>query len=321
MKQKRAFKIIVVFLACVSWTNKSNIAGAQVKDRLPEEPDYALADSWYQTIYNGSKVDVFYIAPTCVWDWYDASGNIMHYADVHCEKQRNALLPSLKLAQDIFAKTNNFYAPYYRQITLESWMNGDSIIEHRFAYAMKDIKNAFYHYLTLMNYKRPFILAGFSQGAKAVVELIKTLPDSVCSQLVAAYVIGYKITPKELLQYPALKAARDSMDTGVIICYNSVSSVEALCTALSPNGICINPTNWRTDTISGQLNDSVSVKIDTLHHVLLVEGLDKQKYFLPSLSKLFKPGNFHLQELLFYQTQLEQNVSLRIKNYLQISNK
>ena len=49
--------------------------------------------------------------------------------------------------------------------------------------------------------------------------------------------------------------------------------------------------------------------------------LDKQKYFLPSLSKLFKPGNFHLQELLFYRTQLEQNVSLRIKNYLQISNK
>lgn len=68
MKQKRAFKIIVFCLACVSWTNMSNIAGAQVKDRLPEEPDYASADSWYQTIYNGSKVDVFYIAPTCVWD-------------------------------------------------------------------------------------------------------------------------------------------------------------------------------------------------------------------------------------------------------------
>ena len=38
MKQKKVFKIIAFGLACVSWTNMSNIASAQVKERLPEEP-------------------------------------------------------------------------------------------------------------------------------------------------------------------------------------------------------------------------------------------------------------------------------------------
>lgn len=286
------------------------------KDLLPEAPDYGSADNWYRVAREGAKADVFYILPTCVWDWTNETGDTIHYADPRNEEQREAMRPSLELAADIFSN-HDFYSPYYRQTTLESWMEGDSVIEARFSYAMPDVEAAFAHYLAHDNAGRPFILAGFSQGAKAVVELLKTLPEEARRQLVAAYVIGYKVTAEELAAHPEIKAARDSADTGVTICYNSVASPQAICPALSPSQICINPVNWHTDATPAQLNDSVSVRVDTTHKVLLVEGLDESKYYAPSLGQLFKPGNYHLQELLFYQEQLRHNSALRTESFLE----
>ena len=285
---------------------------------MPKAPDYEDSQSWY-VAEKGAEADVFYILPTCVWDWKDSSGNLMHYADINNPDHRAALLPSIQLAEEIFGSATNFYSPYYRQTTLESWMEGDSVIEARFSYAMPDVEAAFAHYLAHDNAGRPFILAGFSQGAKAVVELLKTLPEEARRQLVAAYVIGYKVTAEELAAHPEIKAARDSADTGVTICYNSVASPQAICPALSPSQICINPVNWHTDATPAQLNDSVSVRVDTTHKVLLVEGLDESQYYAPSLGQLFKPGNYHLQELLFYQEQLRHNSALRTESFLETS--
>lgn len=42
-------------------------------------------------------------------------------------------------------------------------------------------------------------MAGFSQGGKAVVELLKTMPADAMRRLVAAYVLGYKVTPADTL--------------------------------------------------------------------------------------------------------------------------
>lgn len=63
------------------------------------------------------------------------------------------------------ADGNNFYSPYYRHITLNTWatLNEDTIRRRYEAVAWKDVKNAFEHYLTHYNQGRPFILAGFSQ--------------------------------------------------------------------------------------------------------------------------------------------------------------
>ena len=84
---------------------------------------------------------------------------------------------------------------------------------------------------------------------------------------------------------------------------------------LSPSSFCINPVNWRTDSVRAQLNDSVTVRVDAAHHVLLVEGLDPERYYLPSLGALFRVGNYHLQELEFYREFLTRNVKQRIVAY------
>lgn len=287
---------------------------------LPAEPDYAQESAWYKEANatpDGLQADVFYIAPTCVWDWQDAQGRVMHFEDIYNEDQRRALQPSLELAADIFADSYNFYAPYYRQITLESWIDGEDTVEKRFPYAMADVKRAFDYYLEHENDGRPIILAGFSQGAKAVVELLKDMPTSVYERLVAAYVIGYNVSEREVKYFKTIEAARDSVDTGVTVCYNSVANVEAICPVLSDSYLCINPVNWKTDGSPAYLNDSVTVRVDTKEHVLLVEGFNPGDYYLPSLSTLFKEGNYHLQELTFYQYFLNKNVKQRVRRFHQ----
>ena len=180
---------------------------------------------------------------------------------------------------------------------------------------MSDVKRAFDHYLEHDNGGRPFILAGFSQGAKAVVELLKDMPADVHSRMVAAYVIGYNVSERTASYFKTIQAARDSIDTGVTVCYNSVASPEAVCPVLGEGSLCINPVNWKTDGSPAYLNDTVTVRVDTKQHVLLVEGFNPQQYYLPSLGSMFPVGNYHLQELTFYADCLRRNVEQRVRSY------
>lgn len=286
------------------------------------ELDYSSTDLWFDLpSVNEYDVDVFYVLPTCVWDWSDSNdsnGVICHYADVYNDEQRAAMIPSYELARDIFAEGScNFYAPYYRQITLESWMEGDSLVDARFPNAMADINSAWNYYLENINNNRPFILAGYSQGGKGVVELMKGLTDEQSERMVAAYVVGYRVTESELNSYTTIVGAKNSVDTGVTVCYSSVESPECMAAVISPSALCINPINWCVDETPAQLNDTTTVTVDTINKVLLVEGLDSEEYYLPILGNLFVKGNYHLQELTFYQDYLNENVKVRIDSYLQ----
>lgn len=311
-------KVYLILLLCVSflWVACSD---RSVHYQLPAEPNYTQENAWYKELNAKGEhiVDVFYVAPTCVWDWHDSQGHIMHFEDIYNADQREALRPSLELAADIFSDSYNFYAPYYRQITLESWMEGEDVIEERFPYAMADVKRAFDYYMAHENQGRPFVLAGFSQGAKAVIELLKDMPMSVYRRLVAAYVVGYPVTLQDATTYKTIEAARDSLDTGVTVCYNSVAEVDAICPVLSSGDLCINPVNWRTDGSPAYLNDSVTVRIDTKESVLLVEGFNPQDFYTPVLGTLFTEGNYHLQELYFYADCLNRNVKQRVRSFLQ----
>lgn len=306
-------KCWVAIIAVLLWACTSESGNKYV---LPKEPDYSEEVSWYKELPQADgEADIFYVAPTCIWNWTDDEGREVYFEDIYNESQRKALLPSLELAAEIFGSGNNFYAPYYRQISLDSWMEGENTVAERFPYAMADVKNAFDYYMEHYNQGRPFVLAGFSQGAKAVVELLKGLTSDENKRLVAAYVIGYRVTEDELTAYPGIVGAQGADDTGVTVCYNSVATPEAICPVLSPSALCINPVNWSCDEVAASLNDTVTVTVDNTWKVLLVEGLDEEKYYYKKLGDLFKLGNYHLQELTFYKKYLSDNVKLRIDRF------
>ncbi len=193
-------------------------------------------------------------------------------------------------------------------------MDGEEAVDELFPAAMADVDAAFENFIETKNNDRPFIIAGFSQGGKAVVELTKNLTAEEREQLVAAYVIGYKVSEDDL-QNSNITAATGADDTGVTICYNSVATIEAINPMISDSEICINPVNWATDSTPAQLNESVTITLDTTHNVLIVDGLDSESLYVPGLSDLFPLGNYHLQELELYKNYLSENVAVRFNMF------
>lgn len=287
--------------------------GAASDEYIPGVPDYADSGLWYVDA-GGEEADVFYVTPTCVYDWVEeTTGLPCHHYDANAGVMRRKFDYSLALANDIFGASCNFYAPYYRQISLNSWLEDEAVVARRFSVAMADVSSAFKYYLEHYNGGRDFILAGFSQGAKAVLELVKGMDTTTLKKMKVAYVIGYGITADDLAN-PNVVPAKGETDTGVVIGYNSVRSAEDRWKAVSgDNEVCINPVNWRVDDAAAWISDSISVRVDTLNKVLLVSGYANPMR-IRSMEGFIPEGNYHLSELELYAPYLRENVSRRLSS-------
>lgn len=280
-----------------------------------QKTDYSVPANWYDSKkpVDESLVDVFYVLPTCVHDrTSEAQTVVSRFADVDDPGQRQKMDPSFDLAQRIFADSANFFAPYYQQVSLEVWFDGKDTLAKYSPYAMDDVKSAFKYYMKHLNNGRRFVLAGFSQGAMGVVELLKTLDRKQYSRMVAAYVVGYKVTQEDLLN-PHIVPAKGADDTGVTIVYNSVSMDEAASDALSGgNVVCINPFSW-SDSKEPAKRDSLTATISPSGEYLVLDGVSPNDYYLEVMARLLPWGNLHLGELTIYEDVLRDNVKLRMR--------
>ena len=324
-----------IALATSCSSNETTENNPNNEEYLPAAPNYADSRYWYQAPETGDKpADVFYVVPTCIWNWEAETGDTSYYMNPLDEAQREAVDRSEYLGYALFSKSCRFFAPYYRQISMEAWMQSPSEIERRYQNAHQDIVAAFRYYMDNLNQGRPFILAGHSQGAKAVIELLKhTLTADEYERLVAAYAFGFSVSQEELDRYPYLRPANDSIDTPALICYNSVSRPEAVSPLFANNRAIINPLNWRTDETpaapaenrgsvffhadqsSDTLFQTVGARIDRSLHALIIEGLNDEDYFIPSIQSLFPKGNYHVQEINLYFLNLQQNLERRVHAY------
>jgi len=290
---------------------------------IPTPPDYSETTMWHVELNNiGEGADVFYIPSTWEYDWITTDGRICHYADPSITKHHDDVEIEMKGVSDYMADGNNFYSPHYRHITLDSWatLNEDTIRRRYNDVSFVDVRNAFDHYMNNDNNGRPFIIAGFSQGGKSVVELLKVLTPDQRDRLVAAYILGYKVTPDDVKTAPWIKAAQGADDTGVTICYNSVSDVKYIKPIVSaPTVMCINPVNWRTDAIPAVLNDTITVTLSPEYKVLVVDGYDDST--LPNILDILNTGDYHGAEPWLYSECLRDNMHKRIQSYRQASNK
>ncbi len=287
---------VVLFVGC---TSKGDI--------VPDEPDYSDTTQWY-VADRGAAVDVFYIVSTeC--DDYTLGGKPMHYADTRNDSIRTLLYGEMVGVDRLLAGELNYYSPYYRQVTMETYTS-DSLVDARMPLAYGDVWKAFDYYLEHYNNGRPFILAGFSQGAMAVVDLLNVMDDSTYSRLVAAYVIGYKVTDTNA----HIRPAQDSADLGVTICYNSVRDNSCAIPFLSDgNLMAINPVNWRTDATPAMLidpryGDTLTVTLDTTSLLLHIDGYTRNDYMLPLVGC---EGNYHCLEISLFRDCLRCNIALR----------
>ena len=290
------------------------ISGTARSQVIPNAPDYNDATMWITADGDslGTGADVFYVVSTWEEDWKTEDGRVSHYADVWNPVHREHMATEINRVAAYMSPGNRFFAPYYRHTTIEAFMlNNPDSTRQRAQLAMADVCAAFDHFQAHRDTSRPLVIAGFSQGGMAVVELLKHISNETYSQLAAAYVLGYKVTPADTTVCRRIKAAQGESDTGVTICYNTVKDVKYVNPVVAATCMGINPVNWRTDATPATLHDSITVTLSPEHHVLVVSGYSGSEY--PAYKNFINVGDIHSCEPWLYSECLALNIAVRAK--------
>ena len=144
--------LLCAIVALSSWSRGED-------DNMPMPPDYSDSTQWYIS-NRGSEADLFYIISTETSD-YVRNGDTCHYADTYDRKLCRGMLKEMHAVDSMFSGNLNYYSPYYRQVTMQSWSN-ESLAIARLPIALDDVRRSWDYYIRYMNEGRPFIMAGFS---------------------------------------------------------------------------------------------------------------------------------------------------------------
>ncbi|MBR1550929.1 MAG: DUF3089 domain-containing protein [Muribaculaceae bacterium] len=312
------FCVIVLLTAQCRSNYKAQPAGT-----MPLSPDYSDSTQWYVSDRQASA-DVFYIISTETGDYALPDGNICHYADTYNDSTRLPLHAEMVGVDTLISGTLNFYAPYYRQCSLQSFAGDSTAL--RLTVATDDARRALKYYLEHFNRGRPFVLPGFSQGAMIALQLLSEMDDDTYGRLVAVYALGCSITPQMVAASKRIIAATGPDDIGVTICYNSVRDTS--CSIMGKdNAFAINPVNWRTDATPAtlvtvpspllppaeQTSDTLTVHLDPTTRLLLVDGFTGYDYVLPLIGK---EGCYHSREIWLYRDLLRDNIARRTAHFM-----
>ena len=277
-------------------------------------------------------VDVFIVGATADWG-DDGTYTSSTWRPIDREMQTGLL----SMQKSLYDGSARAYAPLYRQACLSIYYLPDPDRGEYLASAYADVESAFLYYLEHENQGQPFILAGFSQGADLALRLMEQHFDDEALQakLVAAYLIGWRITEEDLTAYPHLKIAQGEQDTGVIISFNSEADSVTGSIIVPEGGYTygINPMNWKTDetpaareahagycsiSMTGQISNTTAnvtgCRRDPERGTLILSDITPAEY--PPKEDLFVEGCYHDYELNFFCLTIRENVEKRITEYL-----
>ena len=319
-------RLISIILTALLLTIYGEAEGSEPQSSVvPQSPDYTEATQWYVTD-RGGQADLFYVTSTETADYRGADGTLFHYADTRNDSVRKAIYDEMHGVDVLLGGDFNFYSPYYRQCSMQSFAT-TALCQARLPLALSDVRRAFRHYIEHDNHGRPFVLAGFSQGAMIVKQLLVEMDDTTRSRMIAAYVIGAVYSDAEVANVPAVRPARNASDTGVTICYNSVRDPSCALAGWEYSAVAINPVNWCTDATPAELDteptpllpvdqqakDHLTVRLDVASGLLVVDGYTATDYVLPFIGR---DGCYHSREIWLYRQQLRDNMALRAATYL-----
>ena len=314
---------ILVFCFCIkdakalcSFESGDSLTKVVALQYVPQAPNYSDTTMWItrNTDLHDTGADIFYVVSTWEVDWTTENGKVCHYADVRNPKHREHMAIEMNRAASYMAQENRFYAPFYRHTTIEAWLTkSEDTIANRFSLSLRDVCEAFDYFQSHRDQARPFIIIGFSQGGKAVVELLKHMSDETYGQMVAAYVLGYKVTPEDIATCHRIRPAQGESDIGVVICYNTVKDVKYIQPVIAETCCGINPVNWRTDSMPALLHDTITVSLSPEHHVLVVSGYSGSEYH--PYKGFINVGDIHSCEPWLYSECLQKNFAVRTKSW------
>ncbi|MBP6014709.1 MAG: DUF3089 domain-containing protein [Alphaproteobacteria bacterium] len=226
-------------------------------------PDYANAVSWALLPQVAQRpVDVFFIYPTTYF-----SGEYWN-APINNDAVRERLVHVIRpLYAAPFATSGNLFIPLYRQAAPYSFMGSSEDGRNARELAYGDVAKAFKAFLKDHNAGRPFIIAGYGQGALYGFRLVTELEPDVRRRMVVAYLLEVAI-PVEIIS--SVTPLCDSPDqTGCMTIWSSTTQhgrgdlARQNALVWKPGGgfdatrgrdlACVNPLTW---SISGRAGSS-----------------------------------------------------------------
>lgn len=295
---------------------------------------YDNSNYWAVLPMNNDKaVDVFFVCPSVFF----GADTVLNLSLDNSPIMKN-FLGATMMEKGIYDSLANFYAPYYRQASLYTYaerglndISDDSLINNSFDIAYSDVEAAFENYLKRSN--RPFVLAGFSQGSEMLLRLLKSKfnDGKLNNRLIAAYLIGWRVTDNDLKE-TKVRFAESETDLCKIISFNTEAEFIEQSFIVPDMSLSINPLSWKRDTLKAdkKLNKGavftdysgavVSQKanftgayISSKRGTLKVTDVNPDEY--PPLLEVFKKGEYHIYDYLFFYNNLKENVIKRIQTY------
>jgi pimeloyl-ACP methyl ester carboxylesterase len=228
------------------------------------------------------RVDVFYLYPS----GYERVPGGPLICPVDDPQMMAAAAVAFQRQATAFRTIANIYAPYYRQADAASRAKMPQKEQVKVVAGAPTVDGiaAFKHFIKHFNHGRPFILVGHSLGSNVMANLLAQYMGShprVYKRIIAAYVVGYSITPRYLKQHPFLKFARGARDTGVIVSWNTEApTVAGKNPVLLPGGLAINPITWtRKQTEAPAAKNPGSIELDPATGTPVLTARGKIKRF------------------------------------------
>ncbi|BBD09880.1 DUF3089 domain-containing protein [Desulfovibrio ferrophilus] len=296
---------------------------------VPQEPDYSKATSWASTPSNPDQyaVDIFWVYPTVLQD------DVHWLMDITAAEMQKKVHGTITKQASVFTGQANLYAPYYRQMNMNALTLPDEEVDKIGGYGKSDVSRAFDYYLKHYNNGRPFVLAGHSQGCMALAELMvkKWGSFGIEDKLIAAYIIGWGITDKDLANNHALKMCASASQTGCIISYNTVADgKQKVAPTVISGAVVVNPLTWTIDDALAPASMNLGAAIfaeEGVHQTFPgFTSAQAKDYGLvvapkdPSLidmdSETFPKGVYHVFDYSLFYENLKANAAQRIQAYL-----
>lgn len=339
--------LIGLLAGCGSGSNSGKSSSTAPVSTSQGNPDYANASNWLalpSSTAATKKVDVFYLSDTT---YQKPDANAPNIGSIDDPSMQQGAKAAFSRTATAFEPIGNIYAPYNRQV--DAMYKKSLPIPQQLALEAgvptSDAMSSFDYYIKHYNKGRPYILAGHSQGsnllANILADYMKKNPK-VYKRMIAAYVIGYSITPDYLAKNPELKFAEGPSDTGVIVSYNTEAPVvDGTNPVTMPGGIAINPITWTRseEPATAQRNlGGIAINPKTGYAVVDASGNPEKvpHYADAQVNKargvvicgtadvnLLSPGNallpkgvYHSFDYPFYYFDIRANAADRVAHYL-----
>ncbi|MBQ0056355.1 MAG: DUF3089 domain-containing protein [Bacteroidales bacterium] len=266
------------------------------------------------------KIDLIYLVSTEVIAARDEKGDTV-YRSTLCDADRKYIDGEMAYAKRYYSKGDfNFLAPYYHQFTFESMLLPAEEYQKVYDDVRQEMTGIITYYLDSINGGRKFALVGFSQGAMLIVDVLKQLPGDRLGNMVGAYVLGFGLDSCDISHENIIPATGET-GFGHTVSFNSVMSLDGVWDRVYNNAVtAINPVSWGTGPEPARLvfiNDSLTVRLDTATHLLIVDVPDKTPYheFMnsnPAYRLADVPADcLHRWDLMFYTQKIHDNIIKR----------